>query len=78
MYSTCMYFGLFPGNMCRGHGDSLLRQVLSPKTVVNVVLDHIHKTVVRPRYDSLEPANDSFENSRRQMWCNFTTSKKVS
>ena len=37
MYSTCMYFGLFPGNMCRGHGDSLLRQVLSPKTVVNVV-----------------------------------------
>ena len=27
----------------------------------------MHKTVVRPRYDSLEPANDSFENSRREV-----------
>ena len=33
----CLYFGLFPGNTCRGHGDGLLRQVLSPKTVLNVV-----------------------------------------
>ena len=28
----CLYFGLFPG-----HGDDLLRQVLSPKTVLNVI-----------------------------------------
>ena len=33
----CLYFGLFPGNTCRGHGDGLLRQVLSPKTVLNVI-----------------------------------------